>query len=599
MYVDPHIESKKGSNTGSCSTYAIYLMKDNAYFFTNDRDNVELEEAITMIDEHSKGQLAKDEAKWYAPVYAFSEKESIHIAYQLFGKKYTDYDELTVKEKEIFTQKILELGRKFQDAMAINFEKEDLGICSGKDLMYIGVVENSRTYKGTDIEVINGLKKVGEAKKGFNTHIHIIQSRKANNAKKSKISPMAKVKSASIELKGNKSKMGFDRNKFYNLVETTFDEEMNYNRSLEEHFEFKKMEKQKQVSQSIDDNPELKKKMEEYTKEVLAILSRIEKKLYPNQIQKEKEKEKKYLHQKEVGYILEKSKIEDYFKKLEQEGKVVFLEQKGDEYLYQEVGKKTVIYVSYEKNKWQNFQEKKGGGVLSAVQKFEQTSWIDSMMIMKKMLDEAKVKRKAEWENIQIINNYNKEQYEKYKKKQQEFKERQEATKVIAEIEVKSDKLLSKLTSFGFYKKTIQQKCKQIKFVTPEGNEYTGVGMKNMSGGWTTINGERESKIGKSDIIFEAGYKNQRKNELLIFEKMSDYLHYLSLNPFAIHHVEDAIILNGRENAQRLKEILRYKNYERVYLVTGADKLHQELSSQCKIEDYRENFTKKTGLLKK
>ncbi|WP_231559923.1 hypothetical protein, partial [Capnocytophaga canis] len=41
------------------------------------------------------------------------------------------------------------------------------------------------------------------------------------------------------------------------------------------------------------------------------------------------------------------------------------------------------------------------------------------------------------------------------------------------------------------------------------------------------------------------------------------------------------------------------QNYERVYLVTGANKLHQELSSKYKIEDYRENFIKKVRVLKK
>ena len=211
MYTEVHLISDKSDNTGSCFKYAKYLTKENDFFFSSTEDKISLEDAYKMIDEHSKGQLGADEAKWYAPVYSLSENESKALVKKLFDKDLDNYDDLTDEEKIIFKEELVKYARSFQDIMAENFNKKEIGISSGKDLMYIGVVECSRTYKGYDIEVINGIRKQGEKKKGFNAHIQLIQSRKANNEKKSKISPMSKAKSVKSNFGG---KGGFDRNIF-------------------------------------------------------------------------------------------------------------------------------------------------------------------------------------------------------------------------------------------------------------------------------------------------------------------------------------------------------------------------------------------------
>lgn len=237
MFVRPHIEeSEKGDNLGSCGKYANYLSKEAACFFNHLSENISLNEAIRLIDEHSKGQLKKDEAKWYAPVYALSEKEAQFICYKLFGKIYSDYDNLTEEEKIIYNKYIIELGKKFQDEMAKNFNKSDVGITDGSTLCYVGVVENSRMYKEYDEDVKAGRVKAGTSKTGFNTHIHIIQSRKANNAKKSKISPMQKSKKESVNNMG--VKVGFDRNAFKVAVENKFDIITGYKRKEEETFSY-------------------------------------------------------------------------------------------------------------------------------------------------------------------------------------------------------------------------------------------------------------------------------------------------------------------------------------------------------------------------
>lgn len=193
-----------------------------------------------MIDEHSKGQLGADEAKWYAPVYSLSENESKALVKKLFDKDLDNYDDLTDEEKIIFKEELVKYARSFQDIMAENFNKKEIGISSGKDLMYIGVVECSRTYKGYDIEVINGIRKQGEKKKGFNAHIQLIQSRKANNEKKSKISPMSKAKSVKSNFGG---KGGFDRNIFKEKIEKKIDELLQYKREVKESFLYQKNKK--------------------------------------------------------------------------------------------------------------------------------------------------------------------------------------------------------------------------------------------------------------------------------------------------------------------------------------------------------------------
>ena len=209
MYTEVHLISDKSDNTGSCFKYAKYLTKENDFFFSSTEDKISLEDAYKMIDEHSKGQLGADEAKWYAPVYSLSENESKALVKKLFDKDLDNYDDLTDEEKIIFKEELVKYARSFQDIMAENFNKKEIGISSGKDLMYIGVVECSRTYKGYDIEVINGIRKQGEKKKGFNAHIQLIQSRKANNEKKVRLvlcqkrnllSPTLEVEGGLIEI---------------------------------------------------------------------------------------------------------------------------------------------------------------------------------------------------------------------------------------------------------------------------------------------------------------------------------------------------------------------------------------------------------------
>lgn len=241
MYSVPHLISTKGDNKGSCRKYAEYLLKENTMFFSHSSNEISLEEGITFIDENSKFCLGKNDAKWYAPVYALSEEEAQFVAYKITGRMVENFSDLSPKEQKEYNEYIVDLARSFQGEMARNFNKEDLGIKGGENLFYIGVVENKRKYIGTDDEVKLGLKKNGEEKKGFNTHIHIIQSRLANNGKKSKISPMASERKSRVNNLGGK--VGFDRNYFTNRIERCFDIITGYVRLVKETFEYKKAKK--------------------------------------------------------------------------------------------------------------------------------------------------------------------------------------------------------------------------------------------------------------------------------------------------------------------------------------------------------------------
>ena len=77
MYSKTHSISIKGDNTGSCKSYAEYLDKSEGKFF-NSNGEYEKSEIYVDIDKHSKGQLGKDDAKWYAPIYSFSENVKIY-----------------------------------------------------------------------------------------------------------------------------------------------------------------------------------------------------------------------------------------------------------------------------------------------------------------------------------------------------------------------------------------------------------------------------------------------------------------------------------------------------------------------------------------
>lgn len=220
MYVKIQ-NSGKGGNSGSCSDYATYLEKENEgkiesekeYFFSNDRDNIKAYEVIESIDSNNK-RLGKKESKFFSVTFSPSQKELKSIG----------------NDKE----KLKAFTRTAMDGYADNFNK---GL-KGQDMLYFAKIEKERTYKGTDKEVKNREQKQGALKQGDNRHIHVIVSRRAKG-NGAKVSPLANSKNNTAMLNGKKVQKGFDRQKFYTIVEESFDKESGRSRALEETYQYK------------------------------------------------------------------------------------------------------------------------------------------------------------------------------------------------------------------------------------------------------------------------------------------------------------------------------------------------------------------------
>ena len=267
-------------NKGSCSNLAIYLEKENEEldklikksssmneifqlenrkqgFFTASEINISTIDVISSID-NNKRKLGANDAKYFAPTISFSEKELSHIAFLATGKReVTSILELNSSELEQFNNLIREYGRKAMDNYALNFNRQDKGIKTGADLVYFGKIEHFRKFKGTDKEVVDGKEISGQYKKGLQSHIHIIVSRK-DKTQLLKLSPTCNEKQTNRKIGNNEYQVGFDRVKWINSNEKIFDEHFNYKRKEIEKFENQNILK----NGSPQDKHEVNKKIE-------------------------------------------------------------------------------------------------------------------------------------------------------------------------------------------------------------------------------------------------------------------------------------------------------------------------------------------------
>lgn len=253
----PH-SSLGSDNKGSCSTLAIYLEKENEEldkiikktssisdvfqlesrkqsFFTDSETDISTIEAISRID-NNRRKLGANDAKYFAPTISFSKNELDHIAFLAAGKReVTSVWDLNLVELKLFNQLIREYGRKVMDNYALNFNRQDKGINTGGDLVYFAKIEHFRKFKGTDKAVLNGEAISGDYKKGLQSHIHIIVSRK-DKTQRLKLSPTCNEKLTKRTIGDNEYQVGFDRVKWINMVEKAFDEHFRYSRKELEKF---------------------------------------------------------------------------------------------------------------------------------------------------------------------------------------------------------------------------------------------------------------------------------------------------------------------------------------------------------------------------
>ncbi len=128
-----------------------------ASFFNHEADGIAREVVFSHIDRNVKG-LRKEDSKFYSLVVSPSQEELRHIA--------SDEEKL-----KTFTRQVME-------NYAQNFRLKDDKSLHSRDLVWYAVIHHSRHYHGTDPEVVAGKARSGEEKRGEQTHVHIIVSRR-------------------------------------------------------------------------------------------------------------------------------------------------------------------------------------------------------------------------------------------------------------------------------------------------------------------------------------------------------------------------------------------------------------------------------------
>jgi hypothetical protein len=158
-----------------------------------------------------------------------SKDELRHISKSVSGRDIKNISQLTAIELKRYEEALKDYTRKVMDDYAKNFNK---GL-TGENLVYFGKVEHCRNYGRDSVEVKEGLYKAGEKKEGLQTHVHVVVSR-MDQSKKMRLSPMANAKNSKNILNGKEVQIGFDRMKFVQSCEKSFDSNFDYKR-LQQH----------------------------------------------------------------------------------------------------------------------------------------------------------------------------------------------------------------------------------------------------------------------------------------------------------------------------------------------------------------------------
>lgn len=216
-YVKPLPVNTKTNNASGCHLSVKYLEKENKdksitekEFFFNDTTNCAVPSKVEYdINEHKKG-LKNTDSKYYEVVISFSKEE-------LKGKS----------DKEL------------KEYLKSEFPKAYTGAINGKEvdekqLTWYAKLEQQRKYDGRDKEVKEGKAKSGQQKEGDQRHFHVLIARKTKD-EKHKISPLSNHK----DTKKGVVKGGFERVKFAENIEKSFDKHFKHERSQEQSFKYR------------------------------------------------------------------------------------------------------------------------------------------------------------------------------------------------------------------------------------------------------------------------------------------------------------------------------------------------------------------------
>ena len=217
-------------------TKEIEIRSRQQYFFNHKSDAVSQIKVREDIDKNI-AKLGKNDAKYYAPTISFSKDELRHISMiTTEGRLVENTSQMRKPEFDRYNDLLRKYSRAVMDNYAANFNREEKGLKSGKDLVYYAKIEHDRAYKGNDKEVRIGNAKSGDKKPGLQSHVHVIVSRK-DRTQRMKLSPVANEKSTKRTIGKNTYHVGFDRKQWISQNEKSFDNMFSYQRKEIEKFE--------------------------------------------------------------------------------------------------------------------------------------------------------------------------------------------------------------------------------------------------------------------------------------------------------------------------------------------------------------------------
>lgn len=228
-------ELEKNANLAPNRSMEVDTRNRQQYFFNHKSDAISQIKAREAID-NNIAKLGKKDAKFYAPTISFSKNELKHISsIATEGRHVNDTTQMNNSEFGRYNDLLRKYSRAVMDNYAKNFNREEKGLKSGKDLVYYAKIEHDRALKGNDKEVRFGNAKSGDKKPGLQSHVHVIVSRK-DQTQRLKLSPVANEKSTTRTIGNNKYHVGFDRKQWIAQNEKSFDNMFHYQRKEIEKF---------------------------------------------------------------------------------------------------------------------------------------------------------------------------------------------------------------------------------------------------------------------------------------------------------------------------------------------------------------------------
>jgi Family of unknown function (DUF5712) len=274
MYITITPQKMGGNFSKSSADFVGYLEKENQgleqqdmeHFFNQYGDEISAEEVIREIDGNT-AKLEKHEPRFYSITVSPSKYE--------LQKLQNSSEDLKRYTRELMKDYVASFNREIK-GRPVNID----------DIKYYAKIEHQRTFKGTDFQVkenqpyatkilrlkteirnvqegraegnIKKMKKEiaklesqaphqqngkrivqGMRKDGNQSHIHIIVSRK-DASNRFSLSPGSKYKASDVKLNGETVKRGFDRDKFFERAEKTFDNTFDYKRNFAETYKARK-----------------------------------------------------------------------------------------------------------------------------------------------------------------------------------------------------------------------------------------------------------------------------------------------------------------------------------------------------------------------